>query len=75
VAGMNKYARYFYDEAFDFFKDFEKELELNDIEKFKTIMKNYNHNSQDYDFIRIFTAKFMKKTGIELGLKIEKELD
>lgn len=65
VSGLNRFAYYMYFEIQDFFDDFKKELGEKDRERVDNIFKKKQFVMEDYQFLRLFFAKFMKVTGIK----------
>lgn len=65
IAGLTRYANYFYTETKDFYNDFEKELGKEEIEAIEIIMKKRNIGYEDYPTLREFFSKFMKESGIK----------
>lgn len=69
LAGMTRYANYFYEETEWFYGKFEKELGKDQIKEIKQIMDNSPIRKSEYSILRRFFGKFMNISGIKNIIK------
>ena len=65
VAGMVRYANYFFEECDSFLDFFEAKLETKQIEQIRAVFQKTILHHEDFVFIRKFFSQFMFKSGIK----------